>query len=291
MFPNFVVPGWVKKYWFVKNKESFYPENIFNELNEVISKNNVENPIVSVCIVAYNEEKNILRSIASLANQKTKYSFELIYVDNNSTDNTKEIMEKAGVKVFFQPKKGISNARQAALEVAKGKFYLCGDADCIYPPTWLEEMMKKLDNNGVAGVYGRVAFYSHNYTSLRIGFALYELIKYWIHDLRGIKRPELSAGGASFGFVKEYADKIGGWNTTLKRGSDGYMTWKLKDYGKVLPVRSAKSLVWTVDRSLTRDGNLFVSTLIRIWKELTRIPEYLTKQKGDYKTIDSNKLK
>jgi len=291
MIPNFIVPAWVKKYWFIKNNESYFPENIFEELKTKIDKINSAKPEISICIVAYNEEKNILRSIASLADQKTKYPFEIVYVDNNSTDNTKEIMEKTGVKVFSQPEKGIAKARQKALEVAKGKFYLCGDADCIYPPFWIEELMKKLDKKGIAGVYGRVAFYSHNYKTFRIGFALYELIKYWIHDLRGINRPELSAGGASFGFVKEYADKIGGWNTNIKRGSDGYMTWKLKDYGKVIPVRSSKSLVWTVDRSLTRDGNLFVSTMIRIWKELSRIPEYLTKQKGDYNTVDSNKLK
>lgn len=291
MYPHFTVPVWVKKYWFVKNKESFYPENIFEDLHQLISKINVGNPVVSIGIVAYNEEKNILRSIASLANQKTKYPFEIIYVDNNSTDNTKEIMEKTGVKVISQPQKGIPKARQAALEAAKGKFHLSGDADCIYPPYWIEEMMKKLEEEGVAGVYGRVAFYSHNYKTFRLGFVLYEIIKYWIHDFRGINRPELSVCANSFGFIKEYADKIGGWNISIKRGSDGYMAWKLKDYGKIIPVRTEKSLVWTVDRSLTRDGNLFVSTIIRIWKELSRIPEYLTKQKGEYVTKDSNKLK
>jgi len=285
-----IVPKWVKKYWFVKNKQPYYPDNLFDDIREKNEKLISDNPLVSVCIVAYNEEMNVLRSIASLSEQKTSYPIEIICIDNNSTDNTKEIMEKTGVKVYSQPKKGIANARQKALEMSKGKYYLCGDADCIYPPTWVDEIMKKLSKPGIAGVYGRVAFYSKNYSSLRIGFAFYELIKYIIHDLRGIKRPELSAGGANFGFIKEYADKIGGWNTQIKRGSDGYMAWKLKDYGKVVPIRGRKSLVWTVDRSLTRDGNLFVSTLIRIFKELGRIPEYLTKQKGDYKTIDSNKL-
>jgi len=285
-----IVPKWVKKFWFVKDKQPFYPDDIFEKIrnkNEILIS---ENPMVSVCIVAYNEEMNVLRSIASLAEQNTSYSIEIICIDNNSSDNTKEIMEKTGVKVFSQPKKGIAHARQKALEMAKGKYYLCGDADCIYPTTWVNEIMKKLTKPEIAGVYGRVAFYSKNYSSLRICLALYEFIKYFIHDLRGIKRPELSAGGANFGFKKEYADKIGGWNTSIKRGSDGYMAWKLKNYGKVVPIRGKKSLVWTVDRSLTRDGNLFISTLIRIFKELGRIPEYLTKQKGEYKTKDSNKL-
>ena len=58
---------------------------------------------VSVVIPAYNEEKYIGRCLDSLVAQKTKYEFEVIVVDNNSTDNTRTIA-RTKIKYVYNTK-------------------------------------------------------------------------------------------------------------------------------------------------------------------------------------------
>jgi len=289
MFPSFIVPKWVRAHWFTYKSADEIPESIYDSIRNKVEKLMSNEPLVSIGIIAYNEEQYILRTISSLAEQRSSFPMEIICTDNNSQDKTREIIKKTGIKYVLETKKGVGNARQAAMDLAKGRYYLTVDADTIYPPDWVECMVLKLEKPGVAAVYGRASFYKENLKKLRIGFAIYEFVKYFVHRLRGIKRPELSVCGYSFGMVKELAYKTGGWNTIIKRGEDGYMAWQLTKFGKVVPERSKRSVVWMIDRSLKREGPFISAIAIRIIKEFKRIKEYFTKQKGDYETIDSNK--
>lgn len=289
MFPNLIVPKWVRAHWFNFKTAEDIPESVCQSIRSKVEGLVSENPLVSVGIIAYNEEHYILRTISSLADQRSTFPLEIICTDNNSQDKTSEIIKKTGIKYVLEPKKGVGNARQAAMDVSKGKYYLTVDADTIYPPDWVECMVNKLQQDGVAAVYGQASFYKENLNKFRIGFAIYEFVKYFVHSLRGIKRPELSVCGYSFGMVKELAYKTGGWNTIIKRGEDGYMAWQLTKFGKVVPLRSKKSVVWMIDRSLKREGPFINAIAIRVFKEFKRIREYFVKQKGDYETIDSNK--
>jgi glycosyltransferase involved in cell wall biosynthesis len=289
MFPNLMVPKWVRAHWFTFKSEAEIPAKLYDSIRHKVENIMSEDPLVSIGIIAYNEEQYILRTISSLAEQRSSFPMEIICTDNNSTDKTGEIVRKTGIKYVLETKKGVGNARQAAMDKAKGKYYLTVDADTIYPPYWVECMVRKLQEPGVAAVYGRASFYKENLKKLRIGFAVYEFVKYLVHDLRGIKRPELSVCGYNFGMVKELAYKTGGWNVIIKRGEDGYMAWQLTKFGKVVPVRSKKSIVWMIDRSLKREGSFISAIGIRIFKEFKRVNEYFSKQKGNYETLDSNK--
>ena len=74
---------------------------------------------VSIIVPAYNEEKNIAKTLEGLKNQD--YSdFELIVVDNNSKDRTQEIAKEYTNKVFFEPKKGYMNAVTKGVEESTG---------------------------------------------------------------------------------------------------------------------------------------------------------------------------
>jgi cellulose synthase/poly-beta-1,6-N-acetylglucosamine synthase-like glycosyltransferase len=76
-----------------------------------------------------------------------------------SKDKTEEMVIAAGIPCIKELNQGITNARNAGLAVAKGKYILNTDADTIYPKDWMEEMVKLLaENEKVCSVYGRFSF-------------------------------------------------------------------------------------------------------------------------------------
>src|SRR5690606_33362479 len=77
-------------------------------------------PLVSIVIPAFNEQHTILRTLASLSYTVAPYPVEIVVVDNNSTDATKERIEKSGARYVLEEKKGVENARSTGLKEAQG---------------------------------------------------------------------------------------------------------------------------------------------------------------------------
>lgn len=99
--------------------------------------------MISVIINTKNEEKNIGRCLRSLDNQTNK-NFEVIVVDNNSTDETQSIARKYGAKVFnFGPER--SEQKNFAVGEARGEYLLFLDADMEADIRVLESCLKKID--------------------------------------------------------------------------------------------------------------------------------------------------
>jgi len=253
------------------------------------SKNNhAEDPIVSVVVIAHNEEDNILKCVSSLKNQHTEMPYEIIVVNNNSTDSTQQIIDRCEVITVFEKQLGPGYARQAGMQKAKGKFHLCADADSIYPPTYIAEMVKTLKKENVVGTFGTVSFLP-GLNQKRFSFAIYEMLRNPVLRLRATKRPELVVGGANFGFITTHAKKYG-WRTDIKRGEDGSMLLNLKNDGKIVYKQSRKSTVWTSARTLNSDGNFSRMIMVRIRREYKRINEYFGSSKNEYSTTGGNKL-
>ena len=96
--------------------------------------------MISVVIPARNEENYIGRCLQSLLDQDYQGHFEIIVVDNGSTDNTAEIARKMGATVIQEDKKGIAGARQRGFSHARGSIIASTDADNIVPPDWLSRI-------------------------------------------------------------------------------------------------------------------------------------------------------
>src|SRR3989344_9344781 len=94
---------------------------------------------ISVVINTWNEEKNLPRSIASIKDLAS----EIIVVDMESTDKTKEVAKKLGAKVFDHKYVGyVEPARNSALEYAKGPWILILDADEEIPDKLAKQLQK-----------------------------------------------------------------------------------------------------------------------------------------------------
>ena len=94
-------------------------------------------PRFSIVIPAYDEENYIAASLSSLSRQDFTGRFEIIVVDNNSSDNTAAVARSFGATVIFQPVRGVCQARQSGTECASGAIVVSADADTVYPPEWL----------------------------------------------------------------------------------------------------------------------------------------------------------
>ncbi|MFV0388976.1 MAG: glycosyltransferase family 2 protein [Pyrinomonadaceae bacterium] len=110
-------------------------------------------PLVSVVIPAYNAVRFVNATIDSVLAQ-TFQDFEILAVDDGSTDNTKEILEAYGDKIRYLPKKngGVSSARNYGIEKAKGKYIAFLDADDVWMPEKLEKQVALMDSKEDVGL-------------------------------------------------------------------------------------------------------------------------------------------
>lgn len=101
---------------------------------------------ISVVVVCYNERENIDQCISSLMKQNYSHDFyETIFVDNNSTDGTKEIISSyaekyANIRLIINPVRGIAGSRNLGLMNAQYDYVAFIDADCYAPESWLEKL-------------------------------------------------------------------------------------------------------------------------------------------------------
>jgi glycosyltransferase involved in cell wall biosynthesis len=96
-----------------------------------------DGPRYSVVIPAFNEQAYLGACLASLAAQDYPGAFEVIVVDNNSTDDTAVIAADAGVTVVVEPERGVCQARQRGTLAAHGEIIISTDADTTFTPGWL----------------------------------------------------------------------------------------------------------------------------------------------------------
>ena len=112
-----------------------------------LPKINISEPLVSIIMTCYNEEKTISYSIESLLYQTYK-NIEIIIVDDNSTDNTSSILKKYdeeydNIKVIYNKvNKGCYNCKNEAIEYVNGLFTTFQDADDISHPLRIEYCVK-----------------------------------------------------------------------------------------------------------------------------------------------------
>lgn len=86
-------------------------------------------PRFSVVIPALNEESYLAATLVSVARQDFAGDYEVIVVDNNSTDNTTCIAEAHGAQIVSEPHPGICQARQTGTENSRGEIAVSTDAD------------------------------------------------------------------------------------------------------------------------------------------------------------------
>jgi len=161
---------------------------------------------VSVLVPAHNEEELLLETIKSILSvDYDKHDYEVIVVDDGSTDNTYNIVSSLAkrynnLKVFKKQNGGRASALNEGLRHASGKFILITDADTLVDESWISEMESSLEHFDV--VQGACYGVETKYFLERVQKASSLLsFKY--------SRKRYRAVGANFGFSREVFEKAG----------------------------------------------------------------------------------
>lgn len=109
---------------------------------------------VSVVVPVFNSDNTIRKCIESLLKlDYPRRHLEIIFVDDGSEDNTKEIIKSYNsVSLIEKKHMGPAATRNTGFRNSSGKFIFFTDSDCIVPENWIKEMMKEFEENtGMAG--------------------------------------------------------------------------------------------------------------------------------------------
>ncbi len=196
----------------------------FYFVKSLLKLKSMKKPIISVIVPAYNEEKRIKSCLESTVNQDFKKEYEVILVDNNSTDNTVKIARKFFPLVRIVPEhtQGVYFARFRGVKEAKGEIITFTDADSIVPKFWISNIVKAFKNQNVSGVGGTVSLTPKNgWISI-----CESLVNCFNLNLKTFH-------GANMSFKKEAYFKCGGFLPKLNLGEDFYLSIRLKRVGKV----------------------------------------------------------
>ncbi|MGB3514309.1 MAG: glycosyltransferase [Microcoleaceae cyanobacterium] len=117
---------------------------------------NMFNPVVprvTIIIATYNNAHYILEAIASIFHQ-TYTSYEIIIIDDGSTDNTRQVLAPYldKIRYVYQENKGVSHARNLGLEMARGEFISFLDADDFFLPDKLAKQVACFDARPSLGI-------------------------------------------------------------------------------------------------------------------------------------------
>jgi glycosyltransferase involved in cell wall biosynthesis len=189
---------------------------------------------VSVVIPAYNEEKYLPLCLESVRKQDYTGSYELIVVDNASTDNTAKIARDADATVVYEGKRSPACARQKGAEAAKGEIIAFIDADTEAPTCWLSTIVSRFIREpeivllsgpyafADAGQVAKVTSYFGNFIGINLDY-LFRLV--------------LSKGGAvwgsNFAVRRSALFDVGGFDTSIKFYGEEYeLSLRLRKVGK-----------------------------------------------------------
>lgn len=94
----------------------------------------------SIVVPARNEVGYLAATLGGLQRQDFRGGFEVIVVDNGSTDQTAEIARAWGARVVVEPRRGVCQAREAGTRAARGEIVISTDADTVHPADWLSRI-------------------------------------------------------------------------------------------------------------------------------------------------------
>ncbi|MFP4185693.1 MAG: glycosyltransferase [Thermoplasmata archaeon] len=186
------------------------------------------NESVSVVINVYNEEENIEDCLSSLEKQSLS-GFELVVVDDGSTDDTMKIVEEFRdnfeMKTFRTEHVGIKKARRKGVEESSGDVVVIVDADEILEPDFLENLVEPFDDDEVGAVGGRLRSEGEGWVTDAYG-ALNEA--FYVLRAEGGEADWIQGGCSAY--RREALEEVGGL-AREKVSADKDVSWKLRDEG------------------------------------------------------------
>ena len=191
-------------------------------------------PLVSVVIPAYNEEKYICSTLSSLLEsvKKTDLNFEVILIDNNSSDDTTKVAQKfnkdLNLRIIRETVQGRGAARARGFREAKGRIILSADADTLFDEDWINTLVKGLENGA-----GAIATSCKIVDCSSLTNAMFNFMQPKLAVLYRIFFGHYWLGGFSFSITRPLYEASGGFDSTLQTLEDVDLSFKVSRLGKI----------------------------------------------------------
>jgi len=178
---------------------------------------------ISALLTIRNAEKQIGPCLTSLLDQ-TASDFEIVIVDDVSSDKTREIIEKFDDRRirYFRNNKwlGLAASRNKCLNHATGEYIFFTDGDCLVSKNWIEEGLNFLRTSDYVGVEGKTFYVSKDYESTRSDDV--------VENLTGGEYPT-----CNMAYSKHVLDEIGGFDERFTYMEDRDLAFRAKRLGRI----------------------------------------------------------
>ncbi len=186
-----------------------------------------DNFTISFVIPAYNEQEIIGKTLLLIKHLMRDISYEVIVVDNGSTDGTANIVRQFDAKLLIDASKTIAGLRNLGASHAKGQILVFLDADVMITEQWVENIFKaseRIDNVDGAMITGSRCGISNTSGWIE---------KYWFLPMCYDKEVNYINSGHLI-VEKTYFDKLGGFNANMITGEDYEICLRAKEKGYII---------------------------------------------------------
>ena len=184
-------------------------------------------PRISVVVPARDEAGSITSCLSALLSQGMDEDFEIVVVDNGSSDATAELVATYPVRLVSEPRPGRSKARNAGIRAARGDVLVFTDADCVPRESWLRELLRGSDDAGCGCFVGEIAM-----SEPAGAIARYCHDRELICQLRLLSQTVPVAATGSIAYRREVFDAIGMFDEAFAFGEDGDLFWRMVRCGR-----------------------------------------------------------
>jgi poly-beta-1,6-N-acetyl-D-glucosamine synthase len=191
------------------------------------SEHQLEN-FISVIVPVRNEARNITSLLSALLSQEYSH-FEIIIVDDHSTDDTGDVVIKFGSRVRFIKNYGAGKktAVSTGVAIAKGSVIVTTDADCTMSSQWLTSINEVFSSPGVQMAIGPVKIAQHDFFSTLQSIEFSSLIGSTA-AMTAFQRP-IMCNGANLAYRKSVFDEVNAYgdNLHIASGDDEFLMRKV----------------------------------------------------------------
>lgn len=181
---------------------------------------------VSVVIPLYNDAGTIGAVLDALAVQQTARPFEVIVVDDGSTDRGAALAE-GRARVLRQENAGPSAARNLGAREARGEIVLFLDADCVPPPNWIAELSRPLLSGQAEAAMGTIRMANDGVVARLVQSEVEDRYRGMAAATDGVD----FIAAPSCGFRRDFFLAIGGFDERLRAAEDVEIAYRVTAAG------------------------------------------------------------
>ena len=213
-------------------------------------------PSVTVIVPVRNGEPTIEPLLESL--QRLDYDrkkVEVIVVDGNSTDKTRDIVKKYPVKLVVERKKGLNAARNTGIRNSNGKIIAFTDCDCVVPSNWITKIVENFKDSEVSCVGGSARGFNGDFISQYADNSIVPLMPLFKkrEELYMVKPFLRHPAGCNMAFRRKVAEEVGCFDESIHHGFDEVEFTERVCRAGYKMVLDPKVFVWHKHRSTLKE--------------------------------------